>query len=302
MQACVRRIAGNRSAGLGALDFEWNARLALDAAGACERGNPDGGRPCPDERPGGGACGGAGGEDVVDEQDVSSLHRGWIGDLEGATNILATLTGREAGLALGGAEPHECGRREGEMPGGMRFVERVEGVPRQDTGLVEAALAVLGAMQRHGYDEQLCGRIGSKLGNAGSKQFAEPAGSRMNAVVLERVDGGAHAAVVRAEGNSALERRRREAAGAAELRRCDAFDGRLVKIVAAEEANRAGVDRNLSPAGSANWNGGKLRQGGTAESTGSRKEGGTDCVEGTSKNARNGAPTRCLRKWTVDRQ
>lgn len=91
----------------------------MDAAGAGERGNVDAGRPCPDERLRGGACSGAGREDVIDEQDVVALHRRWIGDLECATNILAALARRETGLALSGAQAHECGGREGEMPAGM---------------------------------------------------------------------------------------------------------------------------------------------------------------------------------------
>jgi hypothetical protein len=45
-----------------------------------------------------------------------------------------------------------------------------------------------------------------------------------------------------------------------------------------------------------------MRQRGAAESAGSRKEGATQTIYGTSENSRNGAPTGCLREWTVDRQ
>ena len=85
------------------------------------------------------------------------------------------------------------------MPSGMRFAERVDGAFREDTGLVESALSVLGAMERHWNNKQLCWCIGSELGDGGSKHRAQPNGDRVDAIVLESVNGGAHASVVGAK-------------------------------------------------------------------------------------------------------
>lgn len=87
--------------------IEWNALVVTDAAGTGERGHVDGSGACPHERLRGGACSGAGREDVIHEQDVPALHRRWIGNLECTANVLAALARREASLALGGAQAHE---------------------------------------------------------------------------------------------------------------------------------------------------------------------------------------------------
>jgi hypothetical protein len=117
----------------------------------------------------------------------------------------------------------------------------------------------------------------------------------MDAVVFQRVDGGAHAAFVGSERYGADKGRRREAAGAAKVRSLNFLDGRLVEGAAAPLADWAVVDRNFSPAGVTNWNGREMRQRGAAERTGGGKEGGTHCVQRTSKYARYGAPTGGLR-------
>lgn len=181
-------------------------------------------------------------------------------------------------------------------------MERVDGGFGESTGLVETALLVLRAMEWHGNDKHVSWRIRGELNDGGGEHRSEPAGRRMDAVVLQSMDCCAHPAVIGAERNCTCKRRRCQAAGAAELRRNDAFKGGLVKVVPASPAHRAVMDRNFCPASITNWGGRELRQRGAAESTGGRKEGGTDCVQRTSKNARNGAPTGCLRKWTVDRQ
>ncbi len=96
-----------------------------------------------------------------------------------------------------------CGRRKGKAPAGMRLMQRVNSAPSECAGLVEAALPVLGAMKRDRNDEKLCWRIGSELSDGGCERDAEPAGDPMDAIVLERVNGGAHAAVIGAEGYGA---------------------------------------------------------------------------------------------------
>jgi hypothetical protein len=157
-------------------------------------------------------------------------------------------------------------------------------------------------MQRHGDDEQFGCSGRHQLGNCRRKKQAEPRGSRVNPVVFKGMNGAAQAAIVGCESNGALKGRRGKSAGTAKMRGKDAFDGRLVKNVAAAEAGGTVVGGYFSPAGITDWNGRELRQRRAAEGAGARKESGTDCVQRTSKNARNGAPTGCLRKWTVDRQ
>jgi hypothetical protein len=134
------------------------------------------------------------------------------------------------------------------------------------------------------------------LSNRHREHRAEPLGGWRHSIVFQSMDGCAHAAIVRSKGNCAHKRWRREAACAAELRRRQDLDGRLVKAVAATQANGSGVERNFSPARVTNWNGRELWQRGAAQSAGSGKEAGTDCVQRTSENPRNGAPTGCLRK------
>ncbi len=181
------------------------------------------------------------------------------------------------------------------MPFRMRFAQGIDGATGEGTSLVESALFVLGAVQRYGNDEQACWSIGGKLRNGRSEHRAKAAGGGMDAIVFERMDSGAHPAVVSAEGNGARKGRRRKAAGTAKL--CGGYgrDGRLVERVAATFADRASMDGNFSPACVTDWNGRELRQRGAAEGTGGGKECGTNCVQRTSEDARNGAPTGCLR-------
>ena len=57
----------------------------------------------------------------------------------------------------------------------------------------------------------------SELSDGGGEHAAEPSGGGMDAVVLERVNRFAHAAVIGAEGYGAHKRWRCEAAGTAEM-------------------------------------------------------------------------------------
>lgn len=78
--------------------------------------------------------------------------------------------------------------------------------------------------------------------------------------------------------------------------------GKEIAAVAASSTAWIGLNWKLSQTSITNWRGGEMRQGGSAENTGGGKEGTTQGIHWTSEHPRNGAPTGCLRKWTVDRQ
>ena len=71
-------------------------------------------------------------------------------------------------------------------------------------------------VQRNGNHQHLGRRLGGQLGDGLGQHPAQPAGRRMQPVVLERVDGLLHAVLVEAEGHGPHKRRRRQAAGAAQ--------------------------------------------------------------------------------------
>jgi hypothetical protein len=119
-------------------------------------------------------------------------------------------------------------------------------------------------------------------------------------VVLEGVDGVFHAVLIEPEGNRAHKRRRRQAAGPAKSLGRRTFGS--AEGIAAASAHGAALDGEFCPANIANWHRGKLRQRGAAEATGSRQEGATQGVHGTSEHAGHGAPPRSLRWWNVERQ
>lgn len=75
----------------------------------------------------------------------------------------------------------------------------IDGGFRQGTGLVETALPVLGAVERHRNDEKAVGHIKGKLRDGCCEHGPEAAGSGMDTVVLQSVNGGAHATFVGAE-------------------------------------------------------------------------------------------------------
>ena len=116
----------------------------------------------------------------------------------------------------------------------------------------------------------------------------------MKPIVFQRMNGVAHPAFIRTEGDGAHERRRGEPAGAArrDLRR---RLERAQRVAAARRSRARPESGNLGPASIANWNGRKVRQRGAAESAGGGKEGTTDRVHRTSEYARHGAPRGCLR-------
>ena len=98
----------------------------------------------------------------------------------------------------------------------MRFVEFENRVSREGAGLVEAALSPFTAMQGNGHNEQLRRSFESELRNSGCEHCAKPLCSGVDAIVLERVDGGAQGTIICPERDGTHEGRRREAAGPAE--------------------------------------------------------------------------------------
>lgn len=158
--------------------------------------------------------------------------------------------------------------------------------------LVEAPLGVLGPVQRHRDNQHFRRRLARQLGNGLGQHPAQPVGCRMELVVLEGVNGGFHAAFVDSEGHGPCKAGRREAALPAQ--RGASIGRRRAECVAAASAQVTGEGGKFRPAGMADWRKGKMRQRRAAENTEGRKEGATNCIHGTSKYARHGAPTGSL--------
>ncbi len=190
---------------------------------------------------------------------MSLCDEGLVRDGEGAAEVDASGAGGKARLAFGGAEAHQGGRRESQMPGGMGEAQGAESLFGQGSGLVESALFVFGTVQGDGDDEQIGGRIGGKFGDGLGEEFSESAGGRMQAAVFEGMNRVLHAALVEAEGNGSDERRWGEAAGAAEGGR--GRDGCWnVEGIAAAGTGGYGTAGEMDPADGTNWHEGKLRQ------------------------------------------
>ncbi len=117
------------------------------------------------------------------------------------------------------------------------------------------------------------GASGEKLHDGRGKNGPETPRRGAHAFVLQRMNRCTQAAIISAERDGSCELRWSEPAGTAKLRGFDAFHNRRIEGVAAAPADGAGVSRNLSPAGIANWNGRELRQRGAAKSTGMREGG-----------------------------
>ena len=93
----------------------------------------------------------------------------------------------------------------------------IDGALCQGSSLVEAALFVLCPVERNGDNEQFSGSIGDELRDRRGKYRAKTTGGGMYPVVLQRVNGGAHPAVVCSKRHGTCKGRRRKAAGAAEM-------------------------------------------------------------------------------------
>jgi hypothetical protein len=99
----------------------------------------------------------------------------------------------------------------------MRLAQAIDSGTSQSASLVESALAVLAAMERHGNHEHLGRSFRQELCDRFGEHRSETVGGWMHAIVLERMNRCAHATLVSAERNSSYERRRGQAAGPAEL-------------------------------------------------------------------------------------
>ena len=152
---------------------------------------------------------------VVDEQDVLRRNQRRIGDRKCAAHVEPALTRREAGLGIGGAEPHERAGGQSEAPLRMAVVQELERFDGERARLIESALSVLGTMQRHRNDEHFGGSLTGELRDALGQHASKAFSSGMQAIVFESVDGLAHAALVKAIGDGADEGRRGQAASAA---------------------------------------------------------------------------------------
>ena len=165
-----------------------------------------------------GAGGGTGGVDVVDEENVAvfDLALSWFaGNEKSATKVVAALFGSESGLAFRSPATTEGPR--GELKPYLRpaAAEAAGEGGGEQFGLVESARAFAAAMERDGYDEQRRGQVGDRE-EAGGEELGEVSGHWLDAVVLEELDECAEMVVVEAVCDGELERRRGEAADAAE--------------------------------------------------------------------------------------
>lgn len=80
------------------------------------------------------------GEDVVHQQNVFAIHGRWIAYRKRATHIQAAHARREACLALGCAQAHECAGRQREPPRRMTLRKKFQRLTRQCPRLIESAL------------------------------------------------------------------------------------------------------------------------------------------------------------------
>jgi hypothetical protein len=220
------------------------------------------------EGAGNGASGSAGGENVVDDQDVALGDGARIGHGEGAADVAAALVRAESGLAVSGANADDGVGRESETPAGMGVMERPNGGFGEQTRLVEPALSMLGAVQRNGDYREVQRGVCSQLRDGLGEETAERARGRRKPLIFQRMDGVAHAVFVGAVGYGADEAGRGETADAADGGGIQVWTlGRLVvgmEGVGALGADRAAEDRNFGPASFTDGNGRKARQRGAA--------------------------------------
>lgn len=161
----------------------------------------------PRERKGAGASGGAGGVDVVEEEDIAAGDEGWVGRGEGATQVLAALAWIEAELAFGLLHAGEEVVSGAQAQGGMRPAESGQGVGGEQFSLVEAALTSLAAEERDGGDKGLSGGIedGGEIGDGVGEELPERLRGLPHAFELQQTDEAAQLALIDAEGDGAGE-------------------------------------------------------------------------------------------------
>lgn len=191
----------------------------MGATRSSQGGYKDSGCPSLFERLRGRAGRGAGGENVVDEENVFPADESRIGDLECAANIEPALPRGKPRLRLGGSNSHERTRSKSQVPMGMGFAKRPDGTERQGASLVESAFLVLGTMQRYGDDQKIDRTWGDYLFNCRGKHSAESPRGWVDTRIFKRVNRFAHATLVGCECRGAQEWRWGEAARTTQLRR-----------------------------------------------------------------------------------
>lgn len=283
----------------------------MDAARARQCGNPHRRRASCNQRTAGGAHGSSRGENVIDHQNVFARDCFGIGHAKGIAHVEATLARCKPSLAAGCAMAHQHPGCQGEAPPRVRCAQGAKSLKSEKLRLIETSPPALAAMQRHRNNEQFARRVGVQLSDCVGEHLPQAPRCRMKLLILEGVHRFAHSAGVGSVGNGTHKGRRGEAAGTTErpfgrglakrcmikrspiehcpIQRCP-VERNTVDGVTAAGADESALDGNFSPAGITNWHRGKARQRGAAEGARSRKEGATDSIKGTSKNAGNRSP------------
>ena len=149
--------------------------MVMNMARPGQRSHPHGGRSRLHQCLGRGAGRRAGGEDVVDDQNVLLGNRGGIGDHKCSAHVQSALAPGESSLALGGPQPHQRRRSQREPPLRMRLAQRLKRMKSQRASLVEAALGILRAVQRHRNHQHLGWRFIRQLSNCLGQHPAQAA-------------------------------------------------------------------------------------------------------------------------------
>lgn len=182
----------------------------------------------------------------------------------------------------------------------MRLTKEGDRVRAKHLGLVETAIEVFGPVKRDRNDEHFSRRLASKLRNGLGQSATQFARCGNKAAVFQGVNGVLQARFVWAVSDRAHKRWRGQPTNATYRRAYVCY--RTINGIATAGAGIPVLDRNLSPAGIADWHRGKARQRGAAKGAGSRKEDATGSIYGTSENTNNRTPTGSFRWWNVERQ
>lgn len=168
----------------------------MDAPGSGQGGHPH--RPCSSAEQGLRSCpgGGAGGEDIVNEQNVPASNSVPVCNLKGASEVDAAGVRREASLTFSGALTEQGLGGQGELPLRVRFTKPLKRVFCQCPSLIEAALGLFGAMEGYGNHEHFCRSVLRELRDRLGKHASQAARGRVQPVVFQCVDGGFHAPLI----------------------------------------------------------------------------------------------------------
>ena len=270
-----------------------------DGFGLCtgERGHNDPPGACLAQHRGAGPGGGAGGVDIVDEQDVAAGHRRSLGHGKGGAQVVATLARVEAELAFCLADTGENAVRGPQAQGGVRAAQLLERPRGEQFGLVEATLTGLAARQGNGGDEGFDGRIETwcQLRDALGEKAAERIGGRAQAVKLQQADQLAQGTGVHAKGNGPGEGRGNAAARGADLiggmaAGEEAFTLKAESF-AADGAEKTGMGLRLGAKRAetdlADGKGGGVKQGSGTDAAIAGEERRDQVIEGAARDAAN---------------